>query len=324
MRPFRFAVQAFNTPSAAHWRELVRKTEALGYSALHLADHLLGPGPAAEAAVHPPQLLAAVPAMSTALALSSTLKVGCRVFCMDYQLPVVLAKQAATMDYLSDGRLEIGLGAGWVQAEYEAVGLRFQPFDVRLQKFQAVVSAVKAYMSGQPLAIDNAWIQWRDFTGIPLRPRCPPIMIGGGSKKILQFAAREADIVSLNYNNRAGKIGTEGLRSGLAAQTANKIDWIRQAAGARFGDIEIECGAYITVVTDQPKATVDGLAAMFGIDAQELLDSPHNLIGSIDYICDRLQQRREQFGISYVTILADDEHKLVEQFAPVVARLGGK
>ncbi len=322
-KPFRFGLQSFNTQSAADWRDRIRKTEDLGYSAFHLADHILGPGPAIEAAAHPPQFLAAVPAMAMALEMTSTLRVGCRVFCMDYQLPVVLAKQAATMDYLSDGRLEFGLGAGWVQSEYEALNITFDDFPTRKQRFAEIVTAVKAFMTGEPLEIDGEWVQWSGFSGTPPRPNCPPIMIGGGSKGILSIAGREADIVSFNYNNRAGALGREGAMSGFAEETMKKRQWIKDAAGDRFDDIELEVGAYLTIITDHQQATADMIAGAMEIDAASLLASPHTLIGSVDYICEELQARRETYGISYVTVLDDGENNMVEQFAPVVARLAG-
>lgn len=322
-KPFRFGLQTFNTNSAADWRERIRKTEDLGYSAFHLADHILGPGPAIESAAHPPQLLAAVPAMAMALEMTSSLKVGCRVFCMDYQLPVVLAKQAATMDYLSDGRLEFGLGAGWIHAEYSALDIPFDDFPTRARRFEEIVKAVKAFMTGEPLEIDGEWVKWNGFSGAPARPDCPPIMIGGGSKGILSIAGREADIVSFNYNNRAGALGREGALSGFAEETIKKRKWIEDAAGDRFDQLELEVGAYLTIITDQQQATADMIAGAMEIDAASLLASPHTLIGSIDYICDELQARRETYGISYVTVLDDGENNMVEQFAPVVERLTG-
>ena len=164
MKPFRFGLQAFNPKSPAAWREMLGKVEDLGYSAYHLADHFMGPGPAQESTAHPPQILAAVPAMAMALEYTKRIKVGARVFCMDYRDPVILAKEAATMDYLSDGRLELGLGAGWIQAEYEAAGMDFRPIGERLDKFENVVSAVKAFMSGEPLSIDNDHIHWQGFS----------------------------------------------------------------------------------------------------------------------------------------------------------------
>lgn len=323
MKPFRFGLQAFNPKSPAAWREMLRKTEDLGYSAYHLADHILGPGPAIESAAHPPQLLAAVPAMAMALEYTDRIKVGARVFCMDYRDPVMLAKEAATMDYLSDGRLELGLGAGWIQSEYEAVGMEFRPIGQRLDKFEEVVAAIKAHMAGAPLDIDGEYIHWQGFSGIPARPEPPPVMIGGGSKRVLTIAGREADIVSLNFNNRAGALGPDGMLSGLAEQTAKKVGWIRDGAGDRFDALELEIGAYLTVVTDHQEATAAAIAEPMGMSVEDFLAGPHNLVGSVDYICEELQRRRETYGISYITVLDDGENNMVEQFAPVVAKLAG-
>jgi probable F420-dependent oxidoreductase len=323
-KPFRFGLQAFNPKSPAAWRDMVRKAEELGYSSYHLADHFFGPGPAQESTAHPPQLIAAVPAIAMALEMTSSIKVGCRVFCMDYREPVILAKEAATMDYLSDGRLELGLGAGWIRAEYEAAGIPFMDIQKRLDKFEEVVAGVKAFMSGEELSIDGEYIKWQGFSGIPARPQRPPIMIGGGSKRVLGIAGREADIVSLNFNNRAGTLGPDGMMSGMAAQTARKIEWIKAGAGERFAGIELEIGAYLTVVTDHQEATAAAIADPFGMPVADLLAGPHNLIGSVDYICEELQRRRETYGISYITVLDDGENNMVEQFAPVVARLSGK
>ena len=149
-------------------------------------------------------------------------------------------------------------------------------------------------------------------------------MIGGGSKKILEFAGREADVVSLNFNNRAGMLGPDGMTSGLAAATAKKIDWIRAGAGERFGDIELEIGAYNTIITDHQEPTAAAIGEALGFSAADILNHPHCLIGSVDFICEELQRRREEYGISYVAVLDDGENNMVEAFAPVVARLAGK
>lgn len=113
MKPFRFGVQSYNAETPQAWRDKVKKAEDLGYSAFHLADHLLGPGPALQKCNHPVQGLAAVPAMAVAAEATSTIKIGCRVFCIDYRPAAVLIKEAATLDFFSGGRLEFGLGAGW-------------------------------------------------------------------------------------------------------------------------------------------------------------------------------------------------------------------
>ena len=324
-KPFRFSLQCFNTDSPANWRSLIRKTEDLGYSTFFLADHFLSSGPALEQTYHPPQLLAAVPAIAMALEQTATLRVGCRVFCNDYRHPVILAKEAATMDYLSGGRLEFGLGAGWIRAEYQAAGLSFDEFPERFDRFAETVHGYKAFMRGQPLDIDGEAVRWSGFHGTPAPAQSPypPLMIGGGSRKILRFAGQEADIVSLNFNNRAGMLGPDGMASGLAAATARKIDWVREGAGDRFDQIELEIGAYNTIITDHPEPTAAAIGEALGMRAEDILSHPHCLIGSVDFICDELLRRREEYGISYVAVLDDGENNMVEAFAPVVARLAG-
>ena len=325
-KPFRFSLQCFNTDSPANWRTLISKTEDLGYSTFFLADHFLSPGPALEGTFHPPQLLGAVPAIAMALEQTSTLRVGCRVFCNDYRHPAILAKEAATMDYLSGGRLEFGLGAGWIRAEYEAAGIAFDEFPERFERFAESVHAYKAFMSGEPLDISGKSVNWSGFNGTPAPAQqpWPPLMIGGGSKKILEFAGAEADIVSLNFNNRAGMLGPDGMNSGLAEATARKIDWIRNGAGDRFDDIELEIGAYTTIITDHQQPTAAAFGEALGMSAEDILEHPHCLIGSVDYICDELERRRETYGISYVAVMDDGENNMVEAFAPVVERLSGK
>jgi probable F420-dependent oxidoreductase len=325
-KPFRFSLQSFNTESPRSWRNLISKTEGLGYSTFFLADHVLSSGPALDSTFHPPQMLAAVPAIAMALEQTSTLRVGCRVFCNDYRHPVVLAKEAATMDYLSEGRLEFGIGAGWIGAEYKAIGLPFDEFPERFSRFAEFVHAYKDFMSGEALEIAGQSINWSGFHGTPTPAQTPhpPLMIGGGSKKILTFAGEQADIVSLNFNNRAGMLGPDGMNSGLAGATAKKIDWVRRGAGERFEDIELEIGAYNTIITDHQQATAAAIGDALGMSAQDILDHPHCLIGSIDFICEQLLQRRETYGISYIAVLDDGENNMVESFAPVVERLAGK
>jgi probable F420-dependent oxidoreductase len=321
-RPFRFAVQSFSASSAKEWRERARKAEALGYSALHLADHILGPGPAIASTNHPVQELAAVPAMMMAAEATTRLRVGCRVFCIDYRQPAMLAKEAATIDLLSDGRLELGLGAGWLKAEYEATGIRFDPASVRIARLAETVGAIKAHCGGTEISLDGKDVHLHGFAGAPRpvqRPH-PPIMIGGGGRRVLSLAGREAQIVSFNFNNRSGVIGPDGVRSSTADETAQKVAWVRDAAGARFDTLELEIGAYFTFVTEQPKGIVDGMAGAFGLTPDEMMHHPHALFGAPDAICAELERRRAAYGISYVTV----PDTALDAFAPVVARLSGK
>lgn len=318
--PFRFGIQSFNANSGKEWGDFARKAEDLGYSSLHLADHLLGPGPALEAANHPVQNLAAIPAMAYAAAVTNRIKIGCRVFCIDYHIPVVLIKSAMTIDFLSDGRLEFGMGAGWIKSEYEAVGIDFDEPAIRIDRLADVIEGVKAFREEKAIQLNNQTLNWDGFEGLPKPLGSAPIMVGGGSPRVLRLAGREADIVSLNFNNRAGMIGPDGVQKSTQEETLKKIGWIKEGAGDRFADLEIEIGAYFTVVTDDAKPVVAGFAQMFGCTEEEMVHHPHTLFGSVDSICEEIERRREEYGITYFTVGEDN----LEAFAPVVARMTGK
>lgn len=320
-RPFRFAVQSFNAASGADWASKAQRAESLGYSAFHLADHIIGPGPALSRTNHPIQGLAAVPAMAYAAAVTKSIRIGCRVFCVDYRLPVVLAKEAMTIDLLSNGRLELGLGAGWLKDEYEAVGLTMDTPGTRISRLEDVIRAVKAYCVEDELAVNNESVKWNEFQGLPkpVQTPHPPIMIGGGSKRVLTLAGETADIVSFNFNNRQGVIGPDGVQMSTAAETAKKLDWIKAGAGDRFDQIELEIGAYFTFVTDQPDPIVSMFSQNFGLPEDEMRQHPHALFGGVSAICDELERRREAYGISYITVGEDN----IDSFAPVVDQLNG-
>ena len=321
MRPFRFGVQSYTATSPQDWRDQARRAEALGYSAFHTADHYIGAGPALVGTNHPVQVVAAVPAMMCAAEATSTIRIGCLVLCVDYHQPVVLAKELATIDWLSEGRLEIGLGAGWLKNEYDAMGVPFDAVGDRITRLADNIALMKAFFSGAELNVDGPNVHAVGFEPLPTTPgRVPPIMIGGGAKRVLGLAGREADIVSINFNNNAGRIGPEGVGSGTAEGTSDKINWIRAGAGTRFDDIELEIAAYFTVVTDKRDATLEAMAPRFGLTPEALAAHPHGLFGSVEAICDMLVERRETYGISYITVGGP----VAEQFAPVVARLAGK
>lgn len=321
-KPFRFAVQAFSAESASAWKDMARSAEDLGYSCFHLADHFLGEGPALESTNHPHQNLACIPAMTMAAAVTKDIRIGCRVFCIDYHHPVVLAKSAATIDFLSEGRLEFGLGAGWIQAEYEAAGIPFDRPGVRISRLEEYIKLFRALMSGEQVDHKGEFAHATGFAGspTPVQQPMPPIMIGGGAKRILSVAGREADIVSFNFNNRAGVIGPDGVGSSTAEATAEKVQWVRDAAGERIKDMELEIGAYFTVVTDQAEAVAEQMGGMMGLTTEQMLEHPNALIGTVDAICDTLQERRERYGFNYITVGGDN----AQAFAPVVARLAGK
>ena len=302
-RPFRFAVQAVKARSADEWTAFARRTEELGYSTLFLADHYLGKGPALERAPQPLQHVAPIAAMAAAAAVTSTLRVGCRVFCVDYHVPAVLAKEAATLDLLSGGRLEFGIGAGWNAVEYGAMGLTFG----RAARPGRQAEGGRGARSRPSAAVSSS--SWRAGTPPPPATRAcpsppqqphPPIMIGGSRKGVLRFAGREADIVSLN-NVDFVPVNDDGLTP--REEALRRLGYVRDAAGDRIADLDIESSPFFTRITDD----VEGAAAQVAARARRrarrlLLDHPNALFGSADAIADRLLERRETYGVNYVTV----------------------
>ncbi|MGA8253690.1 MAG: TIGR03621 family F420-dependent LLM class oxidoreductase [Mycobacterium sp.] len=319
--PFRFAVQATNAAGQREWRDTVRKVEDLGYSTLFLADHYLGPGPAQKAARTPRQDLAPIAAMAAAAAYTETLRIGCRVFCIDYHVPAVLAKETATLDLLSDGRLEMGIGAGWSEVEYTAMGLNFDRPGRRIAKLAEVVSLIKAHWQGEELDYSGDFVQVRGYAGRPRpvqsqqRPH-PPIMIGGGGQRVLSLAGREADIVSISSVPFVAR-DAEGLDPQSVA--LRRTEFVRAAAGERYGGLDIESSPYFTEITDDSEAMLAGVAKSTGIAIDLLRDHPNVLVGSLESVVEKLYSRRETLGVNYVTV----QQSQIESFAPVVALLDG-
>lgn len=320
-QPFRFAVQATNAAGAREWREFACKVEQLGYTTLFLADHYLGPGPAQRAAHTPRQDLAPIAAIAAAAAHTTVLRVGCRVFCVDYHAPAVLAKEVATLDLLSDGRLEVGIGAGWSGVEYEAMGIAFETPGLRIAKLKEVVALVKAHCAGNELAYVGDYVNVNGYKGTPQsvqRPH-PPIMIGGGGRRVLTYAGREADVVSINsvpFRQR----NDDGLTP--QEEAVRRFEYVRAAAGPRIGDLDIESSPYFVSITDDATtadSAYERMADKTGMALDVLRDHPNVLVGSADAIAETLQERREAFGVNYVTV----QQAQAERFAPIVAQLTG-
>jgi probable F420-dependent oxidoreductase len=309
VRTFRFAVQASTSRSAAEWAEQARRIEGLGYSTLFMPDHFVETG------------LSPMVALSFAAAATSTMRVGMLVLGNDYRHPAVVAKEAATLDVLSDGRLEFGLGAGWMTADYEALGLGYDPPGVRIERLGEALAVVKGAWSAGPFDADGEHYTISKYDGLPkpVQQPHPPILVGGGGPKLLRLAGREADIVGINPILRAGVIGVDAARDTVGDATARKIGWVREGAGDRFDDLELQIRYFVAAITDDARGLAEVMAPGFGVSADEALSSAAVLVGTVDEVCDTLVDRREQWGVSYV-VLGDDQY---EQFAPVVARLAG-
>ena len=183
---------------------------------------------------------------------------------------------------------------------------------------------LRACFAGGEVKIDEAGVLARDFSAVPVpvRPGGPPIMIGGGSRRVLTLAGAKADIVSLNFDNSPGVLGAASIASGAGDRTAEKVAWVRDGAGDRFDKLELEIGAYFTAVTDPAGAgdAAERLGGSLGIAAGEVATHPHVLVGSVEMICDELERRRAAYGISYVTVGAS----VIDAFGPVAQRLTGR
>jgi probable F420-dependent oxidoreductase len=302
-------VQASTARTQAEWREQARKIEDLGYSTLFMPDHFVDTD------------LAPMVALSFAAAATETLRIGMLVLGNDYKHPAVAAKEAATLDVLSGGRVEFGLGAGWMTADYSALGLRYDSPGTRIARLEEALAVVKGAWSDGPFDFEGVHYRIAGYDGSPKPVQQPrlPILVGGGGRKILTLAGREADIVGINPILRAGEIGADAARDTLGDSTRRKIGWVRDGAGERFDDVELQIRYFVAAITDDPQALAEAMAPAFGVEPSEALESGGVLAGTVEQVCDTLVTRREEWGVSYV-VFGDDQY---EQFAPVVERLAG-
>jgi len=312
MKPFRFAAGIRSTASRAEFVDAVREVERLGYSSLMLSDHLV-------------DQFAPISALGVAAAVTSTLRLGTFVFNNDLRHPVVLAQELATLDRLSDGRLEIGMGAGWNKPEYEGAGIPYDPGATRIDRLAESMAIMKGLFADGPVDFEGRFYRVKGFEDLPRpiqRPH-PPFFVGGGSPKLLRFAAQNAQIVGI-----APRVLADGKADVLGCTLAGsekKIAIIKEAAGSRFDQLEINTYPSLSAkVTDQARPAArevaDRLRRRYGVDLSErdILESPHVFIGSVDSLVEKFQMLRERLGTSHIFVGED-----FSDFAPVVERLSG-
>lgn len=307
-RRFRFGVQISTATSADEWTGLARRAEELGYSSVFMPDHF-------------GEQLAPVPALMAAADATTDLKIGTLVFANDYKHPVVLAKEVATLDLLSGGRFEFGIGAGWMNTDYEQSGIAHDRAGVRIDRLAEALTICKGLFGPDPVTFAGDHYQLTEMVGMPkpLQTPYPPVLIGGGGKRVLTLAARVADIVGINPKIASGAVDTETAQNGAPELTDQKIDWVREAAGDRYADLELNMLVFAVVITDDKQGVAEMMAPMFGLDPSLVADYPLAWIGTEDEIVETLQARRDRWDVSYLVVQAD----AMEAAAPIVARLAG-
>jgi probable F420-dependent oxidoreductase len=300
-RSFRFGVVVAQAHSGEAWTRKARRVEELGYATLLMPDRLLGP------------LLSPLPALAAAAAATTSIRLGTFVLAAGWRNPVLLARECATLDFLSDGRFELGLGAGVGGEDAVRAGFPQEQPGARVDRLAETLSIVGAILGGQEENESDLPYTGTSSQGYPppvQKPR-PPILVAAGGKRSLALAGREADIVALGVRPDQGE-----------AILAEKIGWLRHEAGERFTQLELNLNLVAVIGEGHPeRRTRERLQALFGLDLDELVHggSPFVVSGTTEEMCEQLLGLRERLGVSYITV-ADE---LMDTFAPVVERLAG-
>ncbi len=309
IKPFRFGIQASSQPDRAGWVGLAKRAEANGFDVLTMPDHFT-------------DQLAPIPALMAAADATTSLRVGALVWDNDYKHPLVLAKELATIDVLSGGRLELGIGAGWMISDYEQSGIAYDRAGVRIDRFIEGLDVIRGCMAEGAFSYSGKHYTITDYNGSPkpIQSPYPPILIGGGGKRVLTYAAQHADIVGINATMASGAVGPEAFSTMTADAVDGKVDIVRDAVGDRLDHIEMNIRAYMVSVSDDAKGSIERFAKTMGVETKMMAETPFALMGPQAKLVEDLLARRERWGFSYIIVGGGD----VDSFAPVVAALRGK
>jgi len=314
VKPFRFGVQIASLPDD-RWVERVRRIEELGYSTLFWPDHF--------GAQWDPMT-----ALAAAAAVTERINVGALVYDVDYRHPVIYAKSSATLHLLSGGRSEFGLGAGWMQTDYEQAGMTYDRPGIRIERLAEALQIVTSMWVNEKTSFSGEHYQVRDIARAAALPagQRPKILVGGGGPKVLGIAGRFADIVGINPALTEGRVTRRTAADATPSRVREKIEWVHagaEAAGRNLNDIELNALTFVVQITDDPGAVRQMLASNTGMTLDEVIDCPLFLTGSASEIRDRLEKQRESAGISYIVVQGQDE-ALLERFAKdIVEPLAG-
>ena len=234
----------------------------------------------------------------------------------------MLASEVATVDRLSEGRVEFGLGSGWMASDYEQSGMSYDPPKIRVDRFVEAVEIIRRFWSNDLVDFEGEYYTITALNGLPKphQPGGPPLLIGAGGPRMLRFAGAHADIVGVNPSIHSGRVDAATARDAGADRFDQKVEWVREGAGDRFDDIELNVLIFMVTITDDAASVAAKVAPMFGVETDDFLNMPPVLCGTEDGICARLEARRERWGLSYSVVQAGS----FEAMAPIVARMAGQ
>jgi probable F420-dependent oxidoreductase len=317
MRPFRFGLQAPRTTDPGAWLALARRVEQDGYSALLVPDHV--------------GRLSPFPAIMAAAAVTERLHLGTWVLNQDFRPPAVLAQEVAAVQILTNGRLELGIGAGWAKQEYIQTGLQFDDGKTRVGRFDEYLQVVKGLLAArEPYSFSGTWFTLEEYPPLPHLEyqSAPSIVVGGGSKMVLSIAGRLADTISVA--TRATPDGLFDVSNMKQAAVETKLRWIREAAGDRYDQIELNMTlrfvrvedrrAAARTILEQWRAPGSRVARADELSEDDILESPYFALGTVGQIVSQIEAARERWGFSYIQVGGED----IDVFAPVMERLVGK
>jgi probable F420-dependent oxidoreductase len=315
-RPFRFGMQAARVNDPTEWRALARCAEESGYSSFMIPDHL--------------GRVSTFPALMAAAAATERIKLSTYVLNQDWRPPAILAQEAASVQLLTEGRLELGIGAGWAKHEYAQAGVQYDSARTRVERFGEYLQVVKGILNArEPFSFSGRFFQCDQFQPQPGYATPPPILVGGGSPRILAISGQLADIISISTRASAdGRVDMPNIR--LEA-VENKLRFIREAAAERFETIELNMTVRDVRVTDDRRSAAreilnewasvpNRLANVEEVTEEDVLDSPHEAIGSVQQIVEQFEVARERWGIAYLEVSSTDH----EAIAPIMAALVGR
>ncbi len=310
-QPFRFGLQTHGPIEGMSWTDTAKFAEQQGYSSLLVPDHFHGQyGP--------------MTALAAAAAVTTELKVGALVFGNDYRHPIMLAKEMATLDHIAEGRVEFGIGAGWMRTDYDQTGMTYDRPGLRIERMVESLQIIKRCWQEGSFDFAGEHYQIDGYDGLPLpyTPGGPPVIIGGGGPRMLGVAAEHADIVAITANLRAGEVGADAISDSMPEAYDAKLARVGEVLGDRLDDTEINSLAMNTTITDDRDGALEFFAGMFGAPKEHVAQTPALIVGSVDEIVETLQERRDRWGFNYVVVQQNGGQGL-ERFNEVISTLAG-